>query len=119
MPQSKYQIGYLILGNGRSPFLLWYSKLDMTARIAIQRRLEQLRYGNFGSSRKLASGLAELKLNLGPGLRIYYGLLGREIVLLLSGGNKKTQARDIERARDWWLKYTKGKRDGLQNKKLG
>jgi len=81
-------------------FRLWYENLrDRSARLRINVRIERLRLGNFGQSRSLGEGLHELKVDHGPGYRIYLVNRNGRLVLLLCGGDKGSQARDIERAR--------------------
>ena len=64
-----------------------------------------MRRGNFGDHKRLGSGIAELRIDYGPGYRLYYGRDGRDIVVLLVGGTKKRQSRDIDRARSLWRAY--------------
>ena len=64
-----------------------------------------MRCGNFGSCRSLKSEVWELKIDLGPGYRIYFGLHGDTVVVLLNGGDKSTQSRDIELAHEFWTEY--------------
>ncbi len=89
--------------HGREPFTQWlYSIKDTRTRARIDHRLERMRVGNLGDFRALGSGLFELRLHFGPGYRIYYGRMGDEIVVLLAGGDKSSQTRDIQRARQSW-----------------
>ena len=61
--------------------------------------------GNFGDHKALGGGVCELRIPKGPGLRVYYGLKGNELVVLIGGGDKKTQSKDIARAKALWRKY--------------
>ena len=89
---------------GRFPFSEWFERLqDQRTKQVIDSRLARVRLGNLGDGKSLGGGLYELRIHLGPGLRIYFGLLGRRIVLLLCGGDKSSQKRDIERARKYWI----------------
>ncbi len=82
-------------------FLKWRSKIkDMKALARILIRLENVRQGHFGDSKSLKGGLHELQLHIGKGYRIYYTKKGNMVVLLLSGGTKSNQSKDIERARE-------------------
>jgi putative addiction module killer protein len=72
---------------------------DLVARARIQARVERLAMGNPGSRRDLKGGLNELKIDLGPGYRVYYTQRGDVLVILLCGGDKSTQKRDIKTAR--------------------
>jgi putative addiction module killer protein len=85
--------------NGRVPFVDWFVKLDMRNQAAVERRLAAIEdYDHFGDSSSLGRGLHEMRL-LGPGLRVYYAILGRTIVLLLGGSDKASQKRTIKSAR--------------------
>ena len=89
--------------NGKSPFTEWVQSLrDKKTRAVILQRIDRVRLGNFGDCRNLGSGVYELKISWGPGFRIYYGLDGPRIVLLLCGGDKSSQKRDILKARELW-----------------
>ena len=89
-------------------FLAWLDTLrDYRALMAIDARLERLSRGNFGHCRSLSLGLWEMKVDVGPGYRLYFSRVGRRIILLLCGGDKGAQRQDIELARiylnDWRL----------------
>lgn len=91
---------------GRSPFLEWFESLkDRRAKTVIDARLTRVRRGNLGTCRDLKGGLWELKIDLGPGYRIYFGLYGETVVVLLHGGDKSSQTRDIELAHEFWAEY--------------
>jgi putative addiction module killer protein len=68
----------------------------------VDRRLIRVLSGNFGDHTFCRDGVWELRLDLGPGYRIYYGVEGQKMVILLIGGDKKTQRADIDRASDFW-----------------
>lgn len=99
-------IHYYRLANGRHPFRDWLMKLaDTRARVAVLRRVDHLADGNFGEHRFLQAGVWELKVDVGPGYRVYYAQEGKAILLLLSAGSKRTQGRDIARAVEYWQDY--------------
>lgn len=78
-------------------FQSWFLSLrDQAVRARIQVRIERLIHGNPGSHRNLRYGVSELKIDLGPGYRVYYMVRGGYLLLLLAGGDKATQVRDIE-----------------------
>jgi putative addiction module killer protein len=75
-------------------------------RAAVDARLTRVRAGNFGDCKSVGGGVFELRISFGPGLRVYYGLHGRQVVLV-GGGDKRSQARDIRRAQELWQQFTK------------
>jgi putative addiction module killer protein len=92
--------------DGREPLTEWLESIrDRRTRRQIRARLEQLRFGNFGDYKSVGEGVFELRFHFGLGYRIYFGQVGNTIVLLLYGGDKSSQTRDIERAKTYWLEY--------------
>ena len=92
--------------NGREPFSEWLISLrDTKLQTRIRKRLDQIEDGNFGDCQSVGSGVFELRLHFGAGYRIYFGEIGNDIVLLLYGGDKSSQTRDIRRAKSYWLQY--------------
>jgi putative addiction module killer protein len=80
-------------------FVRWLDGLrDIQARARVQARIERLAIGNPGDVQPVGEGISELRINYGPGYRVYYKKRGRELVILLAGGDKSTQARDIKTA---------------------
>lgn len=75
---------------------------DTKARVAIDRRINRIELGNFGDHKFCRDGVWELRIDFGPGYRVYYAIAGSQIVLLLLGGDKRTQAADINRACEYW-----------------
>lgn len=81
-------------------FAKWLGDLrDMTARLRIAARLRRMEHGNFGDVKSVGDGVRELRIDYGPGYRVYFTQHGQEIVILLCGGDKRTQAADIARAK--------------------
>jgi putative addiction module killer protein len=98
-------IHYLDPGN-HDRFQEWLNTLrDMQGRVAIQRRIDRLLDGNFGDHKFCQEGVWELRIPVGPGYRVYYGVAEESIVLLLCGGSKRTQKKDIARAVEYWEDY--------------
>ena len=92
--------------DGRNPFREWSRGLrDRMARARVRVRLNRVRLGNFGDCRSVGSGVSELRVPHGPGYRVYFGRQGRAVVILLCGGDKASQARDIASARTYWADY--------------
>ena len=71
----------------------------------------RIKVGNFGDHKGLGKGVSELRIDFGPGYRVYYGRDGDSLVILLAGGTKKRQARDIEKAQALWNEYKQEIRD--------
>ncbi len=97
---------------GRSPFREWLTSLDSTTRARIQARVLRFESGNLGDHKDVGGGVLEARVQFGPGYRVYFGRSGRELVLLLLGGDKASQRKDIKRAQDFWDKYVKEMRHG-------
>lgn len=98
--------------NGRSPFREWLLKLDLTTRARVQARVLRFETGNLGDHKQVGGGVWEARLAFGPGYRIYFGMSGQELVLLLLGGDKATQRKDITLAKQFWATYLKETRHG-------
>ena len=100
------QIEEYITVEGRVPFGEWLKRLnDRKARARIRVRLDRLSMGNLGDCRFLGSGLCELRIDYGPGYRVYFGEIGDLIILLLAGGTKRSQQRDISRDRGFLTNF--------------
>jgi len=99
--------------DGSVPLSDWLSTLrDMQAKTAIRRRIDRFGAGNPGNTRYLRNGVSELKIDMGPGYRVYYALNGQTIVLLLCGGDKGTQVADIAKAVGFWENWKNLNRSG-------
>ncbi|MFI5361533.1 MAG: type II toxin-antitoxin system RelE/ParE family toxin [Elusimicrobiota bacterium] len=90
---------------GRSPFVDWKGRLAREDRIRIEHRIERLASGNLGDWRPVGDGVVELRIDYGPGYRIYIGRQSLQTVVLLGGGNKSTQEKDIRAARARWARF--------------
>lgn len=91
---------------GEEPFTRWLNSLrDARARARIEVRLTRLTLGNFGDCKPLRGSVHELRIDCGPGYRVYYGMLDKTVVLLLAGGDKRTQDADIERAINYFAAF--------------
>ena len=100
-----YEILYYQAGR-RRPFIDWIEALkDRQARARIQVRINRLALGNFGDYRALAGGVCELRIDWGPGYRVYFARVGEAVLLLLCGGDKTTQREDIEHAKAYFEDY--------------
>jgi putative addiction module killer protein len=98
--------------DGVVPFREWVLRLrDKQTRFRINQRLSRLRLDNLGDHKSIGGGLWELRLDFGPGFRIYYGVDDQTVIVLLSGGDKSTQAKDIRIAREHWQDYLRRKEE--------
>ena len=96
--------------DGRNPFREWLDALDVGPRAKIQARVLRFSMGNLGDHKHLGAGVWEARVMTGPGYRIYFGKEGRRLILLLAGGDKSSQSRDISRAQGYWHDYVEGTR---------
>jgi putative addiction module killer protein len=97
---------------GSSPFADWFSGLDPKAAGKVTTVLYRLEQGNLSNVKSVGGGLFECKIDFRPGYRIYFGQDGKTLIVLLGGGTKKTQQKDIDRAKDFWREYQSGKKSG-------
>ena len=98
-----------VRSNGKSPFEDWVSDLrDKSAKAKIFTRIDRIRFGNFGDCKSVGGGVFELRVHFGPGYRVYFGIFGAEVVLLLLGGDKSSQPRDVQTAQKYWKEFTNG-----------
>ncbi len=105
---TEYEIREYLSEKGDSPFGNWLADLrDFRARARIRIRLDRLRLGNLGDCSSVGGGVLEMRLFYGPGYRVYFGLQGANVVVLLYGGTKSTQQRDIRQAKAFWANYRK------------
>ena len=103
------EIRHYVNRAGRDVFDDWLMQLaDARAQAKIAIRINRLAAGNFGDCKPLRQGLSELRIDWGPGYRVYYAIIGRERVLLLCGGDKRKQSTDIERALEYLKDYKEG-----------
>lgn len=107
-------IEILLYRKGRSnPFSEWLASLkDARAVGVVRSHLNRIRLGNFGDCKSVGGGVEELRIDFGPGYRVYYGREGALVVVLLCGGSKKSQARDIVTAQRQWKEYLDAKGNG-------
>src|SRR5712672_2633098 len=91
--------------SGRSPFAEWFDNLDAVTAARVDRYVRRLEAGNFGAAKSLRDGVFELRLDFGPGYRVYYGREGKIIIILLGGGSKRRQDADIAAAVERWKRY--------------
>ena len=94
--------------DGEIPFTEWLNSLkDRKGRAIIKERLKRVAAGNLGDYRSVGEGVYELRINFSGGYRVYFGQLGSTIILLLCGGDKSSQEKDIRKAQQYWKNYRK------------
>ena len=114
------QIRYYITDNGEKPVIQWLDGLrDRIARANIAQRIARIELNLFGTTRAVGDGVWELKIDVGPGYRLYYAQSGKNVVLLLCGGDKRNQTQDIRTAKQYWESWKKdnGKEKNVDPKK--
>ena len=106
MEATPKELQIYVTEDGQTPFSEWLGSLcDIKARAKIRVRLDRVSLGNLGDCRGVGEGVQELRVDYGPGYRVYFGQVGSTIVLLLCGGDKSTQTKDIEQAKCYWNEY--------------
>lgn len=108
---EEFDIDVYATDTGKLPYMDWENNLSEKDRAIVTTRLVRIRQGNLGDCKiiKGGKGIHEIRINFGPGYRIYYGLKGKQIILLLCGGDKGSQKKDIQKAKVFWDDYL-GKR---------
>jgi putative addiction module killer protein len=110
LPTEMVEIRYYIASGNIEPFANWFAELDSVASAKVTRAITRMQQGNFSNVKSVGEGVLEYKIDFGPGYRIYFGRDGDKIVILLTGGTKKRQQRDIDVAQDYWWDYKQSKR---------
>lgn len=88
------------------PVRNWLDNLkDRVAQASIYVRIARAEAGNFGDHKSVGNGVMEMRIPIGPGYRLYYALDGQDVILLLVGGNKSTQSKDVQRAKEYWKSH--------------
>ena len=91
---------------GKVPFTDWLDSLrDRNVRVRIKSRLDRVEQGNLGDFKSVGEGVFELRINYGPGYRVYFGQVGLTIVVILIAGDKSTQEQNIQQAIEYWKDY--------------
>jgi putative addiction module killer protein len=99
-----------VANNGKCPFDEWLDNLkDIRAQAIISTRLNRVIQGNFGNCRSVGGEVRELKIDFGSGYRVYFAEDGKVLVVLLCGGDKRSQWKDIENAKKYWREYCETK----------
>ena len=96
--------------DGRSPYARWFNRLDAQAAAKVTTALVRMEQGNLSNAKGVGAGVFEHRIDFGPGYQVYFGKDGDALIILLGGGTKKRQQRDIETAQDFWQEYRRRKR---------
>jgi putative addiction module killer protein len=111
-----FAVRHYVTASGADVFAAWFAALaDRQAQARIQARVDRIGRGLFGDCEPVGEGVWELRIDWGPGYRVYYARAGEQIILLLCGGDKRKQQADIKQAKEHWRDYQertkpKGKR---------
>lgn len=97
---------------GRAPFDEWFNALNTQAALVVTAAIARIETGNLGDVKPVGQGVSERRIPFGPGYRLYFGQDGEKLVVLLTGGTKKRQSKDIEQAQAYWADYKKRKKGG-------
>ena len=101
---------YYVASSGQAPFLEWLEGLkDARGRATIKARIRRIEEGNPGHCKAVGSGVYEMKIFFGPGYRVYFGEDGDTLIILLCGGDKSSQRKDIAKAHHYWEDYGRRK----------
>jgi len=111
-PTSDKEILFYKDINGKEPFTLWLETLDKAMQRRIWSRMVRIAVGNYGDVKPLQDGVSEFRFHFGSGYRVYFAEQDNRIIILLCGGDKKTQPQDIQKAVKYWKDY-KDKHDQL------
>lgn len=104
------EIRYYESAGGHSPFAEWFAELDPIARAKVATAMARMEQGNLSRVKSVGEGVLEYEIDFGPGYRVYFGRDGEQLVILLTGGTKKRQQRDIKDATTYWRDYRQSKR---------
>lgn len=95
---------------GRSPYARWFDRLNARAAAKVATALVRMEQGNLSNAKRVGGGVSEYRIDFGPGYRVYFAKDGDTLIILLGGGTKKRQQKDIEAAQDLWREYKQRKR---------
>ena len=110
LPSAMLEIRYYVAADGRQPFAEWFADLEPVTRAKIARVMARMEQGNLSNVKPVGGGVLEYRIDFGTGYRVYFGRDGETLVILLTGGSKKRQPRDIAAACACWQDYKRRKR---------
>lgn len=119
MSESKVKkLEFYVTKTGLVPFVEWFDSIkDDKFRLRIQMKLDRVSMGNMGDCKYLSEGVSEFRLDFGPGYRLYFAATDNDIILLLCGGHKSSQRKDIKRAIIYWKDYQARHQDEKKHSK--
>lgn len=102
----EFEVEIYETSRGKRPFDTWFEDIrEYNSRAKILTRIDRLKVGNFGDCKSVGDHVCELRIHYGPGFRIYYSKIGNKLILLLCGGNKSSQTKDINKAKEYLEDY--------------
>ncbi len=101
----KIHIQEYLTAAGKSPYQQWLDSVDVSVKARIQARIFRFELGNLGDHKAVGKGVWEARIQFGAGYRVYFGKDGDRLILLLLGGSKSSQSRDIKKAQEYWSEY--------------
>jgi putative addiction module killer protein len=110
----KLEIRYYVGPGELQPFAAWFEDLEPVARAKVTRAIARMEQGNLSNVKSVGEGVLECRIGFGPGYRVYFGRDGERLVILLCGGTKKRQQRDIDAAHAYWQDYKQRTRKARQ-----
>lgn len=110
LPRAMFEIRYYVATDGRQPFAGWFAALEPVTRAKVARAVARMEQGNLSNVKPVGGGVLEYRIDFGPGYRVYFGRDGDALVILLTGGSKQRQQRDIEAAGAYWADYKRRRR---------
>ena len=105
LPWCMIELRYYLGSDGGSPFEDWFAALDTAAAAKVSVAMARLEQGNLSNAKGVGEGVLEYRIDWGPGYRVYFGRDGDVLVILLTGGTKRRQQKDIATAKALWLDY--------------
>ena len=110
MERTAVVVREFVDAKGTSPFAKWFNELEPQAAAKVTANLTRIELENFSNTKSISGGVYELRIDFGPGYRVYFGKDGEKIIILLVGGTKKKQNADIKKAHELWKEYKKLKK---------
>jgi putative addiction module killer protein len=114
LPLKAVEVLEYLEPNGRSPYAHWFDSLNPPSAAKVTIALARLSQGNFSNVKGVGGGVYEYKIDFGPGYRMYFGKDGERLIVLLGGGTKKRQQKDIAAALSRWQDYKRRKIQGIR-----